>query len=232
MTVIGVLCWGLVAGWVVNLVADTLPKRQAMHTSPLWFLAQQSRPALAGSRTGAQTPRRQRYLGVWVAAILLGGLVFWQLGWTPKALLVAVEAWFFLAIAVIDLEHRIVPNRMLLVAAPIVLVANLLLGELAFASLLLGAVAGFGFFLVLALLAPGGMGMGDVKLAGLIGLTTGLASVVPALFIGILAGGVASVVILLTNRLRSPAERKQTMAYAPYLVVGVWVTLLKGIQFF
>jgi leader peptidase (prepilin peptidase)/N-methyltransferase len=79
--------------------------------------------------------------------------------------------------------------------------------------------------LVIALLARGGMGMGDVKLAALIGLTTGLSGVLFALYIGILAGGVVGIALLIKNRFR----RGQTMAYAPYLVIGAWVVLLDGV---
>ena len=76
----------------------------------------------------------------------------------------------------------------------------------------------------------GGMGMGDVKLAGLIGLTTGLSSVLVALFIAILAGGVAGAIIIINGRRRHHSWRGQTMAYAPYLVIGVWVVLFDGIE--
>lgn len=230
---------GLFAGWIVNLLADTIPTRQPIRTTRTWLFGAwifQRLGILQGELGDTLTAKNapllptRRYWFVWLASILLGWFALMRLGWTPKALLVAVEAWFFLAIAVIDLEHRIVPNRMLLAATPFVLLTNLLLGKMALTSILFGAAAGFGFFLILALLAPGGLGMGDVKLAGLIGLTTGLSSVLTALFIGILAGGVAGAVILLRDRFRHHLHRGQTMAYAPYLVVGVWVILLDGIQ--
>ncbi len=231
MTVFGTILLGLVAGWVVNVLADTIPARRAFRETWAWpfqrlglFLSRD----LSATTVGHPPPRR--YLLVWLLALALGWFAYLRLGWTPKALLIAVEAWFFLAIAVIDLEHRLVLNRMLLVAAPLFLVANLLLGEVTMTAILLGAATGFGLFLILALLSPGGMGMGDVKLAGLIGLTTGLSNVAAALFIAILVGGLAGAVILLKNYLRRRPWRGQTMAYAPYLVVGVWVVLFDGIR--
>ena len=63
--------------------------------------------------------------------------------------------------------------------------------------------------------------MGDVKLAGVIGLTTGLPGAIVAVTVGILAGGVAALAILVLTRFR----RGVTMAYAPYLVLGAWVAL-------
>lgn len=222
---------GLPAGWLVNVLADTIPPRLPLQTTWRWpferlgLLSTSARPEVHA----VELPTRRRYGFVWLVALLLGGVAFARLGMTPKALLVASEAWFFLSVAVVDLEHRLVLNRMILPASPVLLVANLLLGEVTINSLLLGAAAGFGFFLLLALLAPGGMGMGDVKLAGLIGLTTGLSNVVVALFIAIFVGGIAGAAILIQNRLQHRPLRGQTMAYAPYLVMGVWVVLLDGI---
>jgi len=231
MTAFGSILLGLLAGWVVNVLADTVPGRRSLRETWAWPFQRLRRSF--GKDTagpGEGNTARHRYLLVWLLALALGWFAYLRLGWTPRALLIAVEAWFFLSIAVIDLEHRLVLNRMLLVAAPLFFAANLLLGEVTMSSILLGAVTGFGFFLMLALLSPGGMGMGDVKLAGLIGLTTGLSNVVAALFIAILVGGIAGAVILLKNYLRRRPWRGQTMAYAPYLVVGVWVVLFDGIR--
>lgn len=222
---------GLPAGWLVNVFADTIPPRLSVHETWRWPFARLG--LLSATATPADAalaaPPRVRYVLVWLAALALGGFAYARLGITLQALLVALEAWFFLVVAVIDLEHRLVLNRMILPAAPVILVANLLLREVTINSLLLGAAAGFGFFLVLALLAPGGMGMGDVKLAGLIGLTIGLSNIVVALFIAIFIGGIAGAAILIQNRILRRPLRGQTMAYAPYLVMGVWVVLFDGI---
>jgi leader peptidase (prepilin peptidase)/N-methyltransferase len=224
---------GILAGWIVNIFADAIPERRSPWETWRWPLLrlgfmnrrmadsgwQMARPQ--GSR---HQPPATRYLLVWLAATALGWLAYAQFGWTPKGLLVALEAWFFLTVAVIDLEHRLVLNRMLLAAAPFVLVANLVTGNTTFFSAIIGAAAGFGLLLAIALLARGGMGMGDVKLAALIGLTTGLSGVLIALYIGVLVGGIAGVVMLIKSRFR----RGQTMAYAPSLVIGAWVVLLNG----
>lgn len=231
LTVLWIVLLGISAGWLVTLTADTFPARRAVRETWRWPLQQLGlldKPARTVQPGEAVAlPRAGRYLLVWLVAVLLGWLAYVQLGWTGRALLSAGEAWFFLAIAVIDLEQRLVLNRMLLGALPLLLAVNLMLGVIALPSALLGALVGFGLFLLIALLVPGGMGMGDVKLAGLIGLTTGLAGVMPALLIGILSGGLASLVILLATGFR----RGQTIAYAPYLVVGVWFVLFDGSRF-
>ena len=201
---------GLIAGGLVNWVADSVP-------------------AAAKDRRGQQPrlrrhPSFQRNRVVCLATFGLSWLAQAQLGWTPQALLLALEAWFFLAIAVIDLEHQLVPNRMVGPALPLFFTANLLLGHATFSSLLVGGVVGAGLFLIIALVVPGAMGMGDVKLTGLIGATVGLTNVLIALYIAIILGGLVAIVLVVQKRL----QRNVRMAYAPYLVLGAWLVLFNG----
>ncbi|MBX3014247.1 MAG: prepilin peptidase [Caldilineaceae bacterium] len=224
VTGLGMMLGGLWAGWLVSWLADTLPTRQDWRATWRWpFERLKLLPATSATQP---RPALWRYLLIWLAAILLGWLAVSQLGQGWAARSVAVQAWFFLAVAVIDLEHRLVLNRMVLAALPVLLLIKLVAGFSTFTAALLGGLAGFGVFLLIALLLPGGMGMGDVKLAGLIGVATGLAGIVPALMIGIFAGGIASIVILAAHRFR----RGQHMAYAPYLVIGAWVVLFTGLH--
>ncbi len=222
MNILLLIAIGLVAGWLVNVMADLLPTRRPWSESwsrPIMSLLrpwQQPGPEQATALADAKATQR-RYWLVYGAAVLLGLLAGFQETAPLRVGILAVQAWFFLTIAVIDLEHRLVLNRMLLFGVPLVLVGNVTMGTPSLTSSLLGGVAGFGFFLLLALLVPGAMGMGDVKLAGFIGLITGLSGVTMALFFGILAGGIAGAVVLIRNRFR----RGSTIAYAPYLVLGV-----------
>ncbi len=229
MNLVWVILLGIGAGWIVTLLADAIPARRTLRETWDWPLQRLGlwprKQEIEGAAAVVVVPPLRRYLLVWLVAMGLGWLAYTQLGWTAKALLVALEAWFFLAIAVIDIEHRLVLNRMLLAAAPLVIAANLLLGDATLTSILLGAVLGFGLFLVIALITPGGIGMGDVKLAAVMGLATGLSGILFALIFGIFAGGIAAIAILVRHRFR----RGQTMAYAPYLVVGVWVVLFDGV---
>lgn len=222
---IGFVLLSLLAGWLVNLAADTLPQRRALGDT--WFWAPGQLPGWLLHRLGLPSAWRRcpqrplRYAIVWAGALLLGELAWLRSAGEPAGLILAGQAWFFLAVAVIDLEHRLVLNRMILAAAPLILLGNWLTGAPQPGAALLGAVAGFVPFCALALLAPGGMGMGDAKLAAIIGLTLGIGNLGIALLVGICAGGVAGLLLLARSRFR----RGQTMAYAPYLVVGVWLAL-------
>jgi prepilin signal peptidase PulO-like enzyme (type II secretory pathway) len=222
---------GLLAGWAVNGIANTLPYGKAPWQdwlSPLAQLAQtiQMRSRVIGQAENALPYRPVRHLLVWVFALGLGWLAYVQMGWSVKSFFLALEAWFFLAVAVIDLEHRKVLNRMLLPVLPVLALFHLWAGLPNLVSALLGATLGFGLFLLLALIKPGSIGMGDVKLAGLIGFAAGLPGGIIALIVGIYSGGLAAIAILIYHRFR----RRQTMAYAPYLVLGAWIALYFGAE--
>jgi leader peptidase (prepilin peptidase) / N-methyltransferase len=147
----------------------------------------------------------------------------WSLTFDPWPLITTcLYAAFLLAVLVIDLEHRRVLNVMVAPAAVVALLASFLPGGPTPVQALIGGALGFGIFTLLALIGRGAMGLGDVKLAGVIGLMTGYPLVVAALALGILLGGIAAIALLVTRR----AGRKGTMAYAPYLALGTIVVLL------
>ena len=129
-----------------------------------------------------------------------------------------------IALAAIDLEHRILPNRILLPTAifGIVAAAAVHPGELP--ELLIAGVAGFTALLLVALAKPGGMMMGDVKLAGVMGLYLGLA-LVPALLTAFLVGSLAGLAIIAA---RGMAARKEAVPFGPFLALGAMVGLLAG----
>jgi leader peptidase (prepilin peptidase) / N-methyltransferase len=143
--------------------------------------------------------------------------------------------WFFaalLAVSVIDLERFLVPNRIVypsLVASLVLLgAAALLEHDLgALGRALLGAVLASGGLFVLALLYPRGMGMGDVKLALLLGLYLGWLSLghVPlGLFLGFLLGSIVGLGLLVTG----VRGRKDPLPFAPFLAAGAVVAVLVG----
>jgi leader peptidase (prepilin peptidase)/N-methyltransferase len=139
----------------------------------------------------------------------------------------AVELPFvalLIAVAGIDLEHRIVPNRLVLVGALWAVVASAVVRPDALPTLLVAGAAAFGFLLVAALIHPRGMGMGDVKLAGMMGLFLG-ASVAPALLVGFAAGAGTGLAILARHGI---AARKRALPFAPFLALGGLIGVLAG----
>jgi leader peptidase (prepilin peptidase)/N-methyltransferase len=164
-----------------------------------------------------------RYLAV---ELLTAGLFAGAAARFGSVYVAAVLALFFaamLAVALIDAEHRIVPNLIVypcLVAFPVALAVGAVAGQ--HVSLLragIGFLAYGGGLLVVAILSPRGMGMGDVKLAALIGLVLGafgLAYVAVAAALAILAGGLGALGLVVL----AGAHRKQAIPFGPYLAAG------------
>jgi leader peptidase (prepilin peptidase) / N-methyltransferase len=171
-----------------------------------------------GAKVSARYPLIEAFAGVAFAAVA-------AVGGTDASLWLELPfTAVLIAVAAIDLEHRIVPNKILLPAA-IWAVAGWAAVDLGFLPEALAAGAGaFAFLLLAALAYPAGMGMGDVKLAGVMGLYLGLA-VVPALLVAFLAGSAVGIAILV----REGADaRKKGVPFAPFLALGGFVGLLAG----
>jgi leader peptidase (prepilin peptidase) / N-methyltransferase len=136
------------------------------------------------------------------------------------------------AVSVIDLEHFLVPNRIVyptVVASVPLLAVAALLGDDGdrFVRALLGALVAAGGLLVIHLISPRGMGMGDVKLAVLLGLYLGwlsLGHVLLGLLLGFVLGSVVGLALLATG-LRG---RKDHVPFAPFLAAGAVVAVLAG----
>jgi leader peptidase (prepilin peptidase)/N-methyltransferase len=130
------------------------------------------------------------------------------------------------AVAVIDLEHRIVPNKILLPAAIWAVGASAVVQPDRLPELLVAGAAAFTLLLLAALAHPAGMGMGDVKLAGVMGLYLGSA-VAPALFVGFLTGSLVGVGMIAKH---GAGARKRGVPFAPFLAVGGVVGTLAGAE--
>jgi leader peptidase (prepilin peptidase) / N-methyltransferase len=154
-------------------------------------------------------------------ALLVAGCVL-AFGVTLDALVAAFFCAVLVVISATDLAHRIIPNRVVVPAAAIVLAAQTILHpspEWALAAL--GAAA---FLLAAAIAYPGGMGMGDVKLALLMGAMLGR-TVPVALMLGMFLALVPSVVLLARH---GSAARKMGIPFGPFLALGSVLALFWG----
>jgi leader peptidase (prepilin peptidase) / N-methyltransferase len=129
--------------------------------------------------------------------------------------------------AVIDLEHRIIPNRITGLGSVLALGVGLALDPSGEPTRLIASAAAGGFLLLAALAYPGGMGMGDVKLAGMLGLLLGKA-VAPALLIALLSGTLVGAVVI--ARKGAKAGRKTAIPFGPFLALGALVAVFVGPQ--
>jgi leader peptidase (prepilin peptidase)/N-methyltransferase len=242
---------GMAIGSFLNIVIDRLPVGGSLvsppsrcdacgkRLSPWDMVPVFSYLALRGRCRYCRARIPRRVLLVEVLSGLLFFLVFWRFGLSADFAITALWSCVFLVIIFIDWEHKLILNKVTYPAAVVALVILAirsvwpgagLLDNLFFwpePSILSGLLAGgigFAFFVIVFLINPRGMGMGDVKLACLIGLVTGFPFVIVALMVGILIGGVVAVVLLLTRK----KGRKDVIAYGTFLAIGPVITLLWG----
>ena len=154
-------------------------------------------------------------------ALLVAGCVL-AFGLTLDALVAAFFCAVLVVVSATDLAHRIIPNRVVLPAAGIVLVAQTALHPSP--EWALAALGASGFLFAAAVAYPAGMGMGDVKLALLMGAMLGR-TVPVALMLGMIIALVPSVVLLARH---GSAARKMGIPFAPFLALGGIVALFFG----
>jgi leader peptidase (prepilin peptidase)/N-methyltransferase len=192
---------------------------------------------------GARIPRRVLLVEVLTGLLFL--VAFLRFGLTPAFGVTAFWSCVFIVIIFIDKEHQLILNKvtypaavvavLLLVADAVFpqagLLANLrtfghgtLFPVNAVVSGLLGGGIFFFFFVIVFLINPRGLGIGDLKLAALIGLVTGFPLVFVAMFVGIVLGGVVAVALVLISK----KGRKDVMPYGVFLGVGPIIALLWG----
>ena len=147
-------------------------------------------------------------------------------GFHPELLALIPFTAMLIAVAFIDLQHKIVPNKIMLPAAVWGLITAIAFRTHMAPELLIAGAGAFTFFLLAALIHPKGMGMGDVKLAGVMGLYMGKL-VIPALVIAFLVGTVVGLALVVKYGSRS---RKLGVPFAPFLALGGLTALLVGQQ--
>jgi len=129
-----------------------------------------------------------------------------------------------IALAAIDFDHKLLPNKIVYPLAAYGVIATLLVDQDDLVENLIAGAGAFLFMLVAVIAYPRGMGMGDVKLAGAMGLYLGL-SVIPALLVAFLSGSLVGVVIIARE---GAAGRKKAVPFGVFLALGGIVGVLAG----
>lgn len=245
---------GLLLGVLVNALADSLPRFRRIRR-PFCNNCESPRPPIAWSGTlafvsgnracphcGWQLSRR--HLVVEISSVFWFAWLYWSrpdpaVFW-PAALLSSI----FLIVLVTDFEHRLILHAVTVPGAFLMGIIGILDPNRGAAKTLLGGVAGFagvfGLYLLGGLFARGmqrlrgqqldevAFGFGDVTLSGVIGLAVGWPGILVSIFIGILAGGIFSLLFLLGMLLRRKYEAFVPIPYSPFLILGAMVVYLGG----
>jgi leader peptidase (prepilin peptidase)/N-methyltransferase len=235
---------GLLVGSFLNVVVWRVPRGESVVRPPShcprcetpirprdnipvvsWIL-------LRGRCRDCSAPISARYPLVEVGTAATFAVMALAIGFEPELPAFLYLAAIGVALCLIDIDVKRLPNAIVL---PSYVVAAALLGvaaavDDAWGDLLragLGMVALYGFYFMLALIYPRGMGFGDVKLAGVLGLYLGWlgwAEVIAGAFLGFLFGGVVGGALLLVRR----AGRKSMIPFGPFMLAGALVAIICG----
>lgn len=207
---------GLILGAPLNALADALPER---------------RPVALPAYLAGSVPPRLREIAVHLAAALL--LAFLAMQYQEKgAIQLALVSFYtlvLLLVTVTDLEHKLIPDKVMLPAIAVAALATPLRFGDGWPYALVGGVIGFAFFFAVfwlggRVLGRGALGFGDVKLAAFVGLIAGFPQVFVALVVGLFAGGAISALLLIARR----ANLRTAIPYGPFIVIGGFYAMVWG----
>jgi leader peptidase (prepilin peptidase)/N-methyltransferase len=242
LTFAGVL--GAIVGSFLNVVAYRLPRHESL-ISPASHCPGCGTPVkpydnipilswllLRGHCRSCSAPISPRYplIEAGTAALCAGAVLAHH-----SAAGIALSVVLILLVvpaAAIDLEHRIIPNRITALGAVLALGLGIALDPSGESERLIAGAAAGGFLLLAALAYPGGMGMGDVKLAAVMGLLLGSA-VAPAILIALLSGVLVGAVVI--ARKGAGEGRKTAIPFGPFLAFGALGGVFAGhdiVQFY
>ncbi len=238
MTLLPAAAFGLILGSFLNVVAWRLPSRMSLSLpashcpscetpiKPYDNIPVLSWLFLRGRCRSCSEHISARYPLVEAGtAALFVAVVAVHHADTAALVLGLVLVAFLVPIALIDLDTRLIPNRLTLPAAVAAIVLGTALDPGGEVERLIAGAAAATVLGLPALIRPTGMGMGDAKLVGVMGLFLG-AAVVPAFFVAFVAGTVIGIVIIMRKGMAQ--GRKTPVPFGPFLALGAIVGVLAG----
>ncbi|WKA52450.1 A24 family peptidase [Planococcus liqunii] len=154
----------------------------------------------------------------------LFAISFWQLGFQPELVVALIFVSLLVIITVSDIAYMLIPDKVLLPVGIVLLALRLFIPLDPWWDALLGAAAGFGILLLIAIVSKGGMGGGDIKLFFVIGLVLGTSGTLMTLFFASLIGAIAGIIQL---RVRNQ-DRKTPVPFGPSIALGAVITYFWG----
>jgi leader peptidase (prepilin peptidase)/N-methyltransferase len=230
--------FGLLIGSFLNVVAWRLPRGESLvkprskcpgcgtqlaayDNVPVFsWLVLRGRCRGCGEKISARYPVVEA-----ITALLYAGVVAAEYDDALKCVLGLAMVTFLVPIAVIDLDLKRIPNALTGPAAIVALAAGAILDPSFLPEQLIAGAAALTFFLLPALLSKKGMGMGDVKLAGVLGLYLG-ASVAPALFFALILGVVVGAAVIASQGMTQ--GRRVKIPFGPFMAFGAVIAFFAG----
>lgn len=151
-------------------------------------------------------------------------LIYKEFGFSSLGYLAAIFSSALIVIALIDVEHRLIPDLITLPGLVIGLLGVLIVGQITLLDAILGVIVGGALFFLIALLSRGGLGGGDIKMIAFVGAFLGLSGTLLTIFFGSLLGSLVGIYLLVFRQ----AHRKTAIPYGPFLALAAFLTALYG----
>lgn len=162
--------------------------------------------------------------------LLTGSLfafTFWQIGLNIELLTALLLVSLAMILVVTDLTYMLIPNKILLFFLPFFIILRIISPLDPWYDAIIGGVVGYVLIMIIILVSKGGMGAGDMKLLGVLGIVLGWKLTLLAFFIGTFAGALIGGLLMVTKRLK----RGEPMPFGPYLLFGAIVSYFFGEHF-
>ncbi|WP_078555370.1 prepilin peptidase [Bacillus alkalicellulosilyticus] len=228
---------GLILGSFYNVVGLRVPQKQSIVTprshctkckrtlTALDLIPFFSYVFLRGKCRGCQTKFSPIYPLMELATGLLLLLSYLYFGFTWELAVALLFMSMLVIITVTDISYMLIPDKILLVFAPLFVLLRVFLAPLdPWWDMFVGAGVGFGLLLLIAFVSKGGMGGGDIKLYAVLGLVLGLQNVLLSFFLATFFGALFGAVGMLLGKVK----RGKPMAFGPYIVLGTIIAYFYG----
>jgi leader peptidase (prepilin peptidase)/N-methyltransferase len=237
LIVLVAVLFGLVVGSFLNVVIHRVPRRESVvwPASHCPHCGEPIRPGdnlplisyllLRGRCRNCKEPISVRYPAVEATTGLLFGAAAYEFGVSLVLLHALIFISVLIPLAVIDLEHRVLPNVIVGPATLLGLVLSILVDPAGWWMYALSSIAVSGVLFCLALIYPSGMGMGDVKMGGMLGAFLGPYAAL-AVFLGALLGAVSGGLLMATGKI----QRRSALPFGLFMAVGGVISLFAGPQ--
>jgi len=230
---------GTVFGSFFNVVGLRLPKNIPFHNDRSfcpnchkqlrWFelipvlsyVIQRGKCRHCGQRIAKLYPLMELLTGS------LFAFTFWQIGLDIELLTALLLVSLAMILVVTDLTYMLIPNKILLFFLPFFIVLRIFSPLDPWYDAIIGGAVGYILIMLIILISKGGMGAGDMKLLGVLGIVLGWKLTLLAFFIGTFAGALIGGLLMLTKRLK----RGEPMPFGPYLLFGAILSYHFGEQF-
>ncbi|WP_240510141.1 prepilin peptidase [Virgibacillus profundi] len=164
------------------------------------------------------------YPAIELSTGMLFALSYIKIGLNTELITALLLVSMLMIILVSDIKYMLIPNKVLLFYLPLFFIIRIIQPLIPWWSSILGGLIGFVLLAAIILISRGGMGAGDMKLFGVLGIVLGVDKILLAFFLACLIGSITSILLLIFKLIK----RKQPVPFGPYIVIATIITYFYG----